>query len=158
MWTYNELKQADAALDPAQASASAAAAALNAQTTTLTTPVASVSVGIIHGALLLAPTGDWLKIEALSQQSYSSSYPSAPTAEDAAINAAKLAIVLASSKVDSINPPHWTGFMSQLQVLVTAGAVAQDTYDQISALAPMTIPRWQPAVTAGDVQTARSQP
>jgi hypothetical protein len=157
-WTYAQIKAADAALSPAIPDIAASAAALNAQTTTLTQPSNAVSVASIHGNLLLASTGDWLKVEALAAEAYSSGYPMSPTANDNAINAAKLATTLASSKVDGIDPADWSAFLAQLQVLVTNGAVAQQTQNQIVALAVTTIPAWSPPLTAGDVQTARAQP
>lgn len=155
---YQAIKAADAALTPQVADPGAAAATLNAQTATLAQPATAVSVATIHGILLLAATGDWLKVDAMSGQAYSSGYPASPTANDLGINAAKLAITLAGSKVDVVDPSDWAGFLAQLQALVTAGAVAQATYNQIAALGVMTAPIWQPPVTAGDVQTARAQP
>jgi hypothetical protein len=156
VWTYAQLKAADAALGVADLTA--AADALAAQTVTLTVPAASVSVAVVHGILLLAQTGDWLLIESRAAETFSAGFPSSPAANDAAIAAARLAVTLAASKVDSIAPEAWADFLAQLDVLHTANVVAQATRDAIAALGSLTASRFQPAPTAGDVQTARAMP
>lgn len=126
-------------------------AALAAQTTTVPQPV---RVADVHGVLLLAPTGDWLRIEARSVQSYSAGYPTTPTATDQAINAAKLAVELAASKVDAITTENWSAFLAFLGTVVTAGDVASATQAAIEALATTTVPTW-PGVSVSELAAAR---
>lgn len=155
-WTYAQLKAAYLALSPAPADDTAAAAALNAQTATMATQ--NVPVSAIHGVLLLSATGDWLRIAARAQQSYSSGYPASPIAGDMAINAAKLAIELAGSKVDAVMAASWPAFSAFLGVLASTGDISAASQASIAALANPTVPAWQPAITPGDLQTARAQP
>lgn len=157
MADYLVIKAADAALNPPIPDITAAAAALNAQTTTLTQPVAAVSVATVHGILLLSPTGDWLRVEARAALAFSSGYPTSPVASDAPIAAAKLAVILSTSKVDSVDPLHWAGFLAQLNILVSAGDISTTSLTEIESLAPLTVAMWQPSLTAGDIQTARMQ-
>ncbi|HTJ88882.1 MAG TPA: hypothetical protein VL356_01700 [Acidocella sp.] len=154
-WTYATVKAADAALSPAVADPGAAAAALNAQTTTQAVPV---SIATLHGILMLASTSDWDRITVRSAAAYSSGWPANPATTDAAIAAAKLAVSLAGSKVDSVSVADWPGFLAPLQVLQTAGDVSAASYTAIAALGSVTAATWQPALTAGDIQTARAQP
>lgn len=155
-WTYPELAAADAALSPQIADPVAAAAALNAQT--VPAPVMAVSVAAVHGALMLSITGDWLRIEARALAPYSSGYPGSMTPGDQVINAAKLALELAASKVEMIDPAHWAAFLAFLGALHADGEVSDASLAAITALAQPspTLPKWTPPPTGDDITHARS--
>lgn len=147
MWTYAELKAADAALSPAVADLSDAAAALNAQ-------AATVSVSLIPWTAIRkiareSATGDWPRIVKRA------ALPLAGTAGDAAILVATNAVE--SRDTDLIDPasPVWQGGLAVLQA---AGDLSHATIDAIAALSTATTPKWDPPVTPGDIQTAREQP
>ena len=147
-WTYPDLKAAYTALSPAPADDAAAAATLNAQTVTLTQPAADVGLGDIQGVLLLS--GDWLKIVGRSKGAASSAALTDP------VNVAQLAVALVEGKAATVGAANWNSFLGMLQVLVGSADVQQNTYNQVAALAPLTVAKWQPAVTALDVQAAKA--
>lgn len=127
---------------------------LNAQTTTSTTPLASVPVAAVHGVLLLSATYDWAKIETQAAQAYSTGWPSNPNAGDGLIAAAKNAVTLATSQVTAVQPADWPAFLASLQALQSAGVVSTESLAAVEALATYTQPVWSPPLTVGDLQTA----
>lgn len=149
-WTYAQVKAADAALNPAQADPALAAAALNAQTTALAQPASDIGLGDIQGVLLLS--GDWLKIQTEAAKSGATGATTDP------ITLSILAIQLVQSKAATVAAANWTSFVGMLQVLEANSVVSSASLTAIQALATMTVPTWQPALLAGDVQTARAQP
>ena len=151
-WTYEDLKKAD----PGGDDLTAAADKLN---TAMADPVTvAVSVAAIHGALMLAPTGDWLRIQALAGMAFSSGFPATPTPQDQAIAAARLAITLAESKVETIAPESWPQVAMFLGGLQQAGVVSSATMAKLSAMASHVAPKWQPPITVRDLWIVRGQP
>jgi len=156
-WTYPQIKAAINALPAGSPSDLVGIATmLNSQTQTLAQPAAPVSVAAVHGILMLAPTADWLRIEARAALPFSAGFPASPVESDAAIAAAKLAITLTSSKVEVIDPAAWAGFEAQIGVLVASGDISAASQSAIAALAPLVVPAWQPALHAGDIQIAEA--
>lgn len=152
MWTPAKLKAAYAALSPTPASLSAAAETLNAQTVPVTVDVPVQSV-----AGYLATVG---KLGALVAWA-----SSPPTGASAAAVAAAVELAFALQHPQTVPVFMMTdstvaaGVEAWLAALVTPASGMTgpiDSADQtaILALASQTVPAWQPAVTAGDVQTA----
>jgi hypothetical protein len=152
-WTYAQLQAADAALVPTQSDPAQAAIVLNAQTIILNNqPVAWPAAKRIART---SSTGDWARIVARARQ-----IPTLPpmTATDAAILAAINAIESEDTDIiDPANTAEWTAFQTGLNALQATGDISVATISAISALTTSIVPAWIPAVTAGDVQTARGQ-
>lgn len=152
MWTYAQVKAADVKL--AISDLTAATAALNAQIMTATNQtftwlqaktVAQTSI-----------TGDWSRIVARSRQT-----PTIPpvTGTDVAILAAINATEMSDTQViDPTIAAGWSAVQSGLSALQTIGDLSSASVSAINALTTVTSPVWSPALTAGDVQTARAQP
>jgi hypothetical protein len=154
-WTYASLKAADTAIaitDP-----TAAATALNAQTTTL----AAQNVG--WGAMrdVLMNNFDWGTLVICAQTAVGGTLPGGGT-QTAAIQTAAIAIrecclyggtFLASVAAD------WSKLTAAAGLLTpaAAGGISSASSTAIVALRVPVVATWQPAVTAGDVQTARTQ-
>lgn len=151
-WTYPQLKAAIAALSPTPSSLSATAAAINAQT--VAAGYQDVPLGSIQGILLLS--GDWLKIEARAASAASGATP--PTAADNAIPVAMSAVALVVGKADVVHAADFPAFATLMAVLVASGDVSTGSQAAIAALAQpsFTLPKWQPPVNAGDIQTAEA--
>lgn len=154
-WNYNStdngglnLKAEDAALGIADPYT--AAKTLAAQTIPLSVPAADVGIGDIQGELL--PTGEWLKISARAAGT-----PTTTGDMTDPINIAITAVALCGSKAGVIAADKWAKFLQLLAALQSVGDVSQATYDTINGLAVMTAPKFQPAPTTGDIQTARAQ-
>ena len=152
MWTPAQVKAAYTALSPAPATLAAAAATLNAQTVTTTV---DVPVQAVSG--YLEAVGKLAAIEA-----FATSPPSGASA--AAITAAQ-ELMFALKDPQSVpifqmtNSTIASAVTSWLAALVSPGTGVTapiDATDQaaILALSTPTVPVWQPAVTAGDIQTA----
>lgn len=153
-WTYADLKTAITALSPMPSGFQAIANAINGQTTTLTNQ--PVKWADAKRLARTASTGDWSRIVARSRQ-----VPAVPpaTATDSAILAAINAVESADADViDPTNSAEWTAFQNGLSALQAAGDLASATVSAIQALTSVTGPKWVPAVTPGDVQTAEAQP
>ena len=152
MWTPAQLKAAYQALSPAPASYEAAAATLNAQTTTVT-----VSVPIADVAAYLGLAG---KLGAL--EAFAKSPPSGASAESIAAAQGLWEMISSPAAFPPFNMTDATvasAINAMLTALVSPGTGITgpiDSTDQatILGLASQTVPVWQPAVTAGDVQTA----
>ncbi len=146
-WTLAQVKSAYQALSPTPASITAAAEALNAQTTTATVDVPVQSV-----AAYLGVSGKLASLVA---------WASAPPS-----GASSAAVVAAQSLVFALMHPQTfpvfamtvpainSAMQGWLSDLVAAGVLASADQAAILALSTPTGPVWQPAVTAGDVQTA----
>lgn len=146
-WTYQQLKDADAALgidDPAQA-----AAALNAQTDTV---LVDVSAADARAVLLI--TGEWFKVKQLAKQ------PLTGGPADQVIAAADICIdtLTLASTLPTGDPAQWEAMQPMIQGLLAAGVVSQSSVDAWVAMRSRTMPKWQPALDAGHIQTARAQP
>ena len=151
-WTPAELKVAYQALSPTPASYEAAAATLNAQTTTVT-----VSVPIMDVAAYLGLAG---RLGAL--ESFAKSPPSGASAESIVAAQELWEMISSPDAFPPFNMAEAT-VASAIEAMLTALASPGtgitgpiDSTDQatILGLATQTVPAWQPAVTAGDVQTA----
>jgi len=151
------VKVADTAISPAIADPTAAAAYLMTHQT-YTAQAVSVKKAVVHGILFEASTGDWLRIMARADLSFSSGYPNTPIASDAPIAAAKMAVALAASDITEIDPTGWADFLAQIAALVAAGDVSTATQTAITALGTIQVPQWSETLTGGIVQTARAQP
>lgn len=152
MWTYPQVKVADAALSPTIADPVAAATALNAQTVVL--PPQNIALKQATNILLLA--GDWAKIILRSRGSISD--PNAPTAADlavlSAISASEMLRVVGEIILAS-DTATWTAFATQLNSLSAVGDVSAASAMSIEALRTPIVPAWNPPVTDQDVLAAR---
>ena len=152
MWTPAQLKAAYQALSPTPASYEAAAATLNAQTTTVT-----VSVPIADVAAYLGLAG---KLGAL--EAFAKSPPSGASAESIAAAQGLWEMISSPAAFPPFNMTDATvasAINAMLTALVSPGTGITgpiDSTDQatILGLATQTVSVWQPAVTAGDLQTA----
>ena len=152
MWTPAQLKAAYQALSPTPASYEAAAATLNAQTTTVT-----VSVPIADVAAYLGLAG---KLGAL--EAFAKSPPSGASAESIAAAQGLWEMISSPAAFPPFNMADAT-IASEVEAMITAlvspgtgitGPIDSTDQATILGLATKTVPVWQPAVTAGDVQTA----
>lgn len=152
MWTYAKLKAADAALGIADPGA--AAAALAAQTVTLTGQPFPWSAAVVVAQESV--NFSWSRIQARSKQT--ATLPPS-TATDYAILAALSAISTPLDRViDPSNTVAWQTLLGGMQALVGIGDMIAADVTAIEALGTQVVPTWQPAPTAGDLQTARAQP
>lgn len=152
-WTYDQLKAADASLDPIIPDPVAAAATLNAQTVVL--PPQAVSTRFALEALIRTTTFDWSKIVLRSRGSISN--PSSPTSQDMAVYAAIAAITLleSTSQLNLADPAAWAVFNGALTILQAAGDVSASAAAALTALRTPTVPVWEPPVSDQDVTSAR---
>ena len=152
MWTPAQLKAAYQALSPAPASYEAAVTTLNAQTTTVT-----VAVPIAALAAYLGLNG---KLGAL--KAFAASPPSGASAESVAAAQGLWEMISspgAFPPFDMADATVASAIQAMLAALVSPGTgitgpITSTDQTAILALATQTVPTWQPAVTAGDVQTA----
>jgi hypothetical protein len=154
-WTITDLQTTDSALGIDDIAA--AAAAINQQKITLTQQ--DTAIVDMQRVLLSSATGDWAKIVARSRMSLTG------TAVDGAILAAINACALVNAAqagtlrvVQTSVPEIATAFNQSLQGLLAVGDITQDSVNSIEALQTVIKDQWIPPVTAGDIQTARSQP
>jgi hypothetical protein len=144
-WTYEALKTAIAALSPAPVGYDAIAAALNAQTVEVVQPFQWKAVKTIVQISL-----SWSKVVLRARLS------DGTEANLAAINAYETADDL---QIDPTNTTAVGTLTAGLEALLAIGDITAADVTAIQALmAPVAVPVWSPAVTAGDVQTAESQP
>ena len=151
-WTPAQLKAAYSAISPTPASLEAAATTLNAQTTTVTVPVPIASV-----AAYLGLVG---KLGAL--EAFATSPPSGASTQAVAAAQGLWEMIQSPAAFPPFDMPDATvaaEVEAMLSALVSPGTGVTapiDSTDQatILGLATQTVPAWQPAVTAGDVQTA----
>ena len=124
------------------------AAALNAQT-------AAVQVDISGNDCrsILLRTGEWGALVMLANSAPSATLPAQMVG--AAIVARD---TLASDLAIQIhNPAVAAGVAQMLGALVQAGVISAASQSAMLALGTVTQPVWQPALTAGDIQTAKAQ-
>ena len=151
-WTPVQLKAAYLVLSPTPASLEAAAATLNAQTTTVTVPVPIASV-----AAYLGLVGKLGAIEA-----FATSPPTGASAQSVAAAQGLWEMIQSPDAFPAFDMPNATvaaEVEAMLAALVSPGTGVTapiDSTDQatILGLASQIVSVWQPAVTAGDVQTA----
>ena len=152
MWTPAQLKVAYQALSPTPASYEAAAATLNAQTMTMT-----VSVPIADVAAYLGLVG---KLGAL--EAFAKAPPSGASAESIAAAQGLWQMISSPDAFPPFNMAEAT-VASAIEAMLTAmvspgtgitGPIDSTYQATILGLATQAVPVWQPAVTAGDVQTA----
>ena len=152
MWTPAQLKAAYQALSPAPASYEAAAATLNAQTTTVTVPVPIADVAAYLG--LVGKLG--------AIETFAKSPPSGASAQAVAAAQGLWEMISSPAAFPPFDMPNATvgaSVEAMITALVSPGTGITgpiDSTDQatILGLAAQSVPVWQPAVTAGDVQTA----
>lgn len=153
-WTYASLKLAINALNPVPPDLASIAAAINAQTTTTT----GVSF-TWQSARTIAQTSvnaSWSRIIVRARET-----PARPpvTLQDMAILTAINAVSMDGSLlVEPSNAAAWAAFQSGLGALQAVGDLIASDVAAISLLTQATIPKWQPAVNTGDIQTAQVQP
>lgn len=143
-WTYQELKDADAALgieDPGEA-----ADALNAQTESVNLNVANADIYRI-----LSTDMEYSQIVLLSEVRDYTETPQATV--ELAIWAldfmSRDGVTIAEGK----NATAWDKVVGYFDALPP---VSDTSMDMIRALRTDTVPVWQPPVTHGDIQTARA--
>ena len=151
-WTPAQLKAAYFALSPAPASLEAAATALNVQTTTVTVPVPIADVAAYLG--LVGKLG--------GIETFAKTPPSGASAQSVAAAQGLWEMISSPAAFPPFDMPDATvaaAVQAMLAALVSPGTGVTapiDSTDQatILGLASQTVDVWQPAVTAGDVQTA----
>lgn len=158
-WTPQQLKAAVLALSPAPADDQAAADAINAQT--VQASPADFPAAFAFNVLDASATADWFKVVQRSKQALSGS--ATPTAADMAVLAASAAVALMQVPGETVRASDtttWARFTASLAALQAVGDVSAASVSAITALATPspTAPKWVPAVTSGDVQTAKAQP
>lgn len=153
-WSYSEVKAADAAQQPPIADLTQAAETLNAQTITVSNrPFKWRDAKRIARA---APTGDWSRIVARARMT-----PALPPATpgDAAILAAINAVE--SNDEDIIDPTDsaaWQALQAGIAALHGIGDLSTATIAALGELTTVIVPKWDPRLDAGHIQTARAQP
>lgn len=144
MTDYLAVKEADAALgieDPADA-----AAALNAQTETVTVAVQTNDMREV-----LWPPLEYAELVLLSQERDFDVTP-----RDTVKQAITARSVLDSGgSIAADDATQWDQVTADLREL---GVVSTASTDALAALRTAAAPVWQPALTSGDIQTAREQP
>lgn len=156
-WTYATLKTAAAALagtpTPAQA-----AATLNAQTTT------SAPQDVAWNAIrdVLMNNFDWGPLVQTATVAVGGALPGGG-AQTQAIQAAAASIrecCLYGGTFNASNQTNWNRLVAAANLLTPAavGGISAASATAVVALRTPTVPTWQPAVTAGDIQTAGAQP
>jgi hypothetical protein len=155
-WSLADLKAADAALSPPQGDPAEAATVLTAQTKAVAVDVTVQSI-----AGYLGMTGKLTGFMAWAAA------PPAGASGTAIAAATALAFAFQHPQLlpvfEMTNPSIAAAMTTWLDALVSPGggiAAPIDAADQtaILSLASATVPVWQPAPSAGDVQTARAQP
>lgn len=145
-WTYAALKAADVAAG-ANPNLTAAMAAINAQTHVV---AVDVSTSSLYGLMLL--DGAWIGMQA---------WLAANQTDTATMPYVKIIQALLSSpsvqNIDMSDPVKSAAITGMLQAMVNGGAITPTQQSGMLALASKTVPVWQPAVTEGDIQTARTQ-
>jgi hypothetical protein len=131
-WTYKQLQTAIAALSPMPATDDLIAAAINAQTVTGTVPTAfTISGEQLMQCIVLS--------------------------EFTALSAAQQTQVLTFCGMASLPVGSASKFVQPaLAALFGSGTTTRANF--LALAQAITSPVWSPAVTAGDVQTARAQP
>ncbi len=156
-WTFATLKAADAALTGAPLALPAAASALNAQS------AASQPADLAWAALrdVLMNNFDWGSL-VQACNAPPGTLPGGGT-QTAAIQAAAVALrdcCLWGGTCAAATAAVWTKLTAAANQLTPAavGAISQASVNAIVALRTPSVAAWSPAVTAGDIQTARGQP
>lgn len=144
-WTYAQVKAACAGMAGTETEI---AAALNAQT-----KQADVNISGNDCRSILLRTGEWGALVMLANTAPSATIPAqlvgaAIVARDTL--ASDLAIEIHNSAVAA-------GVAQMLGALVSAGVISATSQAAMLALGTVTQPVWVPALTAGDVQTAKAQ-
>jgi hypothetical protein len=146
-WTYAALKEAEAALgidDPGEA-----AAALNAQTVIA---VSDIATSDARAVLLLS--GEWFKVKQLAKTALNG------TAQDQAVAAADICVdtMTLTTTLHTSDDAMWATMQPMIGALQAAGVVSAASVAAWNALRMPTVPKWQPTLDAGHIQTARAQP
>jgi hypothetical protein len=144
MWTLAELKAADPGGD-----ITSAAAALNAQTVaqTIDVPISTVEGYMLVNGIIAAA------------DAWAMAHPDDTTGVLAVIRS--LEGLLASPHLTVVEMSDTTiaaAVTTMLATLVAASIMTSEQRDAVLAMASASVPKWQPAITAGDIQTARAQP
>jgi hypothetical protein len=145
MWTFAALKAAD----PGGDDLATIAATLNAETVTQTI---DVPISTVQGYMLVNGI-------VAAADAWAMAHPDDTTGVLAVIRS--LEGLLASphlTVVEMTSPAIAASVTTMLGVLAAASIMTSDQRDAVLAMASATVPKWQPAVTAGDIQTARAQP
>ncbi|MDB5849796.1 MAG: hypothetical protein JWP29_3548 [Rhodoferax sp.] len=151
MTDYAALKAADAALPDAPLPVDEAAAALNAQTRAVTIDIASRDAREV-----LLVSGEWGGVVILSNSAPSTSLP-------AQIVGAAIVLRDTLTLTETLHTSD-DAVVAKVGTLLGAlgsqgaGVLSDTTISTLLGMRNVTRPVWQPAVTAGDIQTARAQP
>jgi hypothetical protein len=145
MWTYADLKAAD----PGGDDLAAIGAALNAETVTLTVdvPITAVS-GYMLPRGITAAAEIWL----VAHETDTGDVAKAVRSLLGLLTDPRLQVVAMT------DPTIAAAVAGMLSGMVAASIITAQQQAEILALASATVPKWQPAITAGDIQTARAQP
>lgn len=146
-WTFAQLKAADAALgidDPASA-----AETLQARRITVVRDISCTDARSV-----LFATGEYGALVLLSRQNPSDTVPATLIA--AAITA--VATLDNASVIEATDPAKWQAVQTMLGAFVQAQAVSPASRDTLLGMREVEVPTFEPAPTAGDVQTARNEP
>jgi hypothetical protein len=157
-WTYQQLKTAYQAISPVPANYTAAAVTLNAQTTT------SAPLDLQWAAIrdVLMNDFDWGGLVQCVQTSVGGVLPGGAT-QTVAIQAAAIAIrecCVWGGTLNASNTTVWNKLTAAANLLTPGGVggISAASANAVVAMRTPTVPAWSPAVTAGDVQTAVTQP
>jgi hypothetical protein len=147
-WTYADLK---AALAPHEALSDAAAAAVLAAETVAVQGALERNSAILR----FIRANIWGRIQVRASRPWNAT--ASINAETAAARQVIDAVTLFDT-FDLSDPTLYAALARDLDALVALGDVTAGQRAAILAVRDGVAPRWQPAPTAGDVQTARRQP
>ena len=148
-WTYAEIAAAYKALSPVPASLADAAETLKAQTVPAVLDITTAAIDSV-----IVPTGEAYAITALGAKPLSGASP--PTPEDQVIIAAwnvNRMLTQLTTIATSI-PAVLAPVQAALSGLQSAGVLSAASAAAILALINVQVPKWQPPIAAGDLQTA----
>lgn len=155
-WTYADLKTAYTALGISDITA--AAAALNAQTVT------SAAIDLSWSAIrdVLMNNFDWGTLVLVAETTVGATLPGGGT-QTVAIRAAANAIrecCIYGGVFNSSNATVWARLTSAASLLTpsTVGGISSASATAVSALRTPTVPKWDPRIETGAIQTALVQP
>jgi hypothetical protein len=148
-WTYAEIAAAYRALSPVPTSLASAAATLNAQTVAAVLDITTAAIDSV-----IVPTGEAYAITALGAKALSGASP--PTQADQVIIAAwnVTRMLTQWQTIQTSNPAVLSPVQAALSGLQSAGVLSSASAAAILALINVHVPKWQPPITAGDLQTA----
>jgi hypothetical protein len=149
-WTYLQLKQADALLGISDPGLSAAN--LNTQTT-----IQQTDINVSDIEKIVVPTGELFQITTLSNQTLSGNVP--PTQKDEVIGFCWSFFRMLDkwTTIETSQNTVWQSCQTAMTILNTANVLSTNSINSIENLVFSEIPVWQPPITSGNIQTARTQ-